>query len=53
MKLVNDVITNIIDPNLFYSRLSFYESNREAIHIKHEVREHYLLASKVIWTSFD
>jgi hypothetical protein len=36
MKLANDVITHIIDPNIFYSRLSFYESGREAIHIKHE-----------------
>ena len=37
MKLVNDVITQLIDPNIYYSRLSFFESGREAIHIKHEV----------------
>jgi hypothetical protein len=35
MKLINDVITLLIDPNLYYSRLSFFESGREAIHIKY------------------
>jgi hypothetical protein len=37
MKLINDVITEIIDPNIFYSRFSFFESGREAINIKFEV----------------
>ena len=36
MKLINDVITQLIDPNLYYSRLSFFESGREAINIKYE-----------------
>lgn len=35
MKLINDVITLLIDPNIYYSRLSFFESGREAIGIKH------------------
>lgn len=35
-KLINDVITVLIDPNIFYSRLSFFESGREAINIKYE-----------------
>jgi hypothetical protein len=34
MKLINDVITHMIDPNLFYSRFSFFESGMEAINIK-------------------
>jgi hypothetical protein len=31
---MNDVITLVLDPNLYYSRLSFFESGREAIKIK-------------------
>jgi len=34
MKLINDLITQLIDPNLYYSRFSFFESGREAINIK-------------------
>jgi hypothetical protein len=37
MKLINDVITNLLDPNLYYSRFSFLESNKEAIDIKFQV----------------
>lgn len=37
MKQINDVITNLIDPNIYYSRLSFFESGRQAINIKYEV----------------
>ena len=35
MKLINDQITTLIDPNIFYSRFSFFESGREAINIKY------------------
>ena len=35
MKLIDDVITQIIDPNIFYSRFSFFESGREAINLKY------------------
>lgn len=35
MKLINDLITQLIDPNLFYSRFSFFESGRDAINIKY------------------
>eukprot|EP00352_Strombidinopsis_acuminata_P003058 CAMPEP_0176377262 /NCGR_PEP_ID=MMETSP0126-20121128/28760_1 /TAXON_ID=141414 ORGANISM="Strombidinopsis acuminatum, Strain SPMC142" /NCGR_SAMPLE_ID=MMETSP0126 /ASSEMBLY_ACC=CAM_ASM_000229 /LENGTH=119 /DNA_ID=CAMNT_0017739019 /DNA_START=73 /DNA_END=432 /DNA_ORIENTATION=- len=35
-KLINDLITELIDPNIFYSRFSFFESGREAINIKYE-----------------
>ena len=35
MKLINDLITQLIDPNIFYSRFSFFESGREAINIKY------------------
>jgi len=34
-KLINDLITELIDPNIFYSRFSFFESGREAINIKY------------------
>ena len=37
MKLINDVITHLLDPNLYYSRFSFLESGMEAINIKYEV----------------
>ena len=37
MKLINDVITHLLDPNLYYSRFSFLESGKEAINIKYEV----------------
>lgn len=38
MKLINDVITHLLDPNLYYSRFSFLESGMEAINIKYEVK---------------
>ncbi len=34
MNLINQVITAVLDPNLFYSRFSFYESDKKAIDIK-------------------
>jgi hypothetical protein len=37
IKLINDQITALIDPNIFYSRFSFFESGREAINIKYQV----------------
>lgn len=39
LKLINDVITHLIDPNIYYSRFSFFESGREAINIKYEVSQ--------------
>ena len=35
MKQINDLITQLIDPNIFYSRFSFFESNRDAINLKY------------------
>ena len=35
MKLINDFITQLIDPNIFYSRFSFFESGRDAINLKY------------------
>ena len=43
MKLINDVITHLLDPNLYYSRFSFLESGKEAINIKYEVTNQKLL----------
>ena len=37
MKLINDVITHMLDPNLYYSRFSFLESGMDAINLKQEV----------------
>lgn len=37
MKLINDVITFMIDPNLYFSRFSFLESGMDAITLKQEV----------------
>jgi len=34
MRLVNGVITEVLDPNIFYSRFSFLESGKEAIDMK-------------------
>ena len=34
MRLVNGVITEIFDPNIFFSRLSFLESGKDALDIK-------------------
>ena len=34
MNLINQVITAVLDPNLFYSRFAFYESDKRAIDIK-------------------
>ena len=35
-KLINDLITQLVDPNIFYSRFSFFESGLDAINIKYE-----------------
>ena len=42
-RLINGVITELIDPNIFFSRVSFLESGKEAIDIKHDL----LLGKKV------
>ena len=39
MRLINGVITEIFDPNIFYSRLSFLESGKEAIDIKNDLSQ--------------
>jgi hypothetical protein len=36
VRLINEVITHLIDPNIFYSRFSFFESGRDASNIKFE-----------------
>jgi hypothetical protein len=37
MRLMNGVISEIIDPDMYYSRLSFLESGKDAIDIKNEL----------------
>lgn len=37
MRLVNGVITELLDPKIFYSRFSFLESGKEAIDKKHNI----------------
>lgn len=34
MRLINGVITEVFDPNIFYSRLSFLESGKDALDLK-------------------
>lgn len=36
MRLVNGVITELLDSNIYYSRFSFLESGKEALDIKHQ-----------------
>lgn len=45
---MNGVITELFDPNLFYSRLSFLESDKQAIDIKDELN----LGKRVGFQSF-
>jgi len=37
MRLVNGVITELLDPKIYYSRFSFLESGKEAIDRKHVI----------------
>ena len=37
LRLMQGFITEILDPNLYYSRISFLESGKEAIDIKYEL----------------
>lgn len=42
-KLLNDVITIILDPNMYYSRFSFFESEKDAMKLTyHKVRSSQL-----------
>ena len=45
MHLISCLITEIIDPNLYYSRFSFLESGKEAIDIKHEIHKQQTIKS--------
>ena len=40
MRLVNGVITALLDPNVFYSRFSFMESGKDALDIKQQLNSH-------------
>jgi hypothetical protein len=42
-KLINDVITILLDPNMFYSRFSFFESEKDAMRLTY----HKARASKL------
>jgi len=37
--MINGVITEIFDPNIFYSRLSFLESGKDALDIKNNLNQ--------------
>ena len=39
MRLINGIITQMLDPNLFYSRFSFLESGKEALDIKVKINK--------------
>jgi hypothetical protein len=36
-RLINGAITEILDPNIYFSRFSFLESGKEAIDLKHKL----------------
>lgn len=38
MKLVNGIITELLDPNVYYSRFSFLESGKDALDLKKKIR---------------
>jgi hypothetical protein len=42
-RLVNGAITEILDPNIYFSRFSFLESGKEAIDIKHKLNKKSLI----------
>jgi len=37
MRSINGVITELLDPKIFYSRFSFLESGKDAIDLKHQI----------------
>jgi len=39
MKLINLIVTAVLDPSLFYSRFPFFESDKQAIEIKYNSRK--------------
>ena len=39
MRLINGIITQMLDPNLYYSRFSFLESGKEALDIKLKMKK--------------
>lgn len=39
MRLINGTITEVLDPNIFYSRLSFLESGKDALDIKSNLNQ--------------
>ena len=50
MKLINDVITELIDPNKYYSRFSFLASGREAIRLKQIMAKKTMMGGKDFFT---
>ena len=38
MQLVNGIITELLDPNVYYSRFSFLESSKDALDLKKKLR---------------
>lgn len=39
MRMVNGVITELLDPKIFYSRFSFLESGKQAIELKTKIAQ--------------
>ena len=39
LRLLNGVVTEIFDPNMFFSRLSFLESSKDAVDIKYALNK--------------
>jgi len=39
MRLVNGIITELLDPNVFFSRFSFLESGKDALDLKKKINQ--------------
>ena len=44
-RLINGAITEMMDPNLYFSRFSFLESGKEAIDLKFKLNKKTLISS--------
>ena len=44
-RLINGAITEILDPKIYFSRFSFFESNKEAIDLKYKINKKSLTST--------
>jgi hypothetical protein len=46
-RLINGAITEILDPNIYFSRFSFLESGKDAIDIKFKLNKKSLISNGI------